>query len=48
MKTIHSYDYFLVRAIAFDTLQRHPALRIVDQVADWTLMQRVFDVTEEP
>jgi hypothetical protein len=48
LKMIHTYDYFLVRAIAFDSLQRHPALRIVDQVADWTLMQRIFDVTEEP
>ena len=48
LKTIHNYEYFLVRAMPFDTLQRHPALRIIDQVADWTLMQRVLDVSEEP
>jgi hypothetical protein len=41
------YEFYLVRS-APDSMSRQPALKIVDQLGDWTLYHRVFGVSDEP
>ncbi len=41
------YDYYLVRCPS-DALQREPALKMIDELGDWTLFRRQYDLSEEP
>jgi hypothetical protein len=41
------YDYYLVKG-AGDGFEREPSLKIIDQFGEWTLFQRVYDMSDEP
>jgi len=41
------FDYYLVRD-PLPAMGREPALRVVDEKADWVLYQRVRAVSDEP
>jgi hypothetical protein len=41
------FDYYLVKNPP-DYMEREPALRMVDQLGDWTLYQRIFKLSDEP
>ncbi len=47
IRTAPEYDYYLVR-FPPDSLQREPALKMIDQAGDWTLFHRLYDLSEEP
>jgi hypothetical protein len=41
------FDYYLIKN-APDVMTREPALRVADQIGDWTLFERVYPITDEP
>jgi hypothetical protein len=41
------FEYYLIKN-APDVMGREPALRVVNQINEWTLFERVYKITEEP
>jgi hypothetical protein len=47
LRQVPFFDYYFTRGIA-EAFDREPALHIVDQLADWTLLKRVYELSDEP
>src|SRR5262249_27681847 len=47
LRQVPHCDFYLVRGIG-ETFDREPALHIVDQFGDWTLLKRVYELSDEP
>jgi hypothetical protein len=47
LRQIPHFDFYFTRGIT-DSFDREPALRIVDQFGDWTLLKRIYELSDEP
>jgi hypothetical protein len=47
LRQVPHFDFYFTRGVA-EAFDREPALHIVDQFGDWTLLRRVYDLSDEP
>jgi hypothetical protein len=47
LRSMPGYEFYFTRGLG-DQFDREPALHIVDQFGDWTLLRRVYDLSDEP
>jgi hypothetical protein len=47
LRQVPHFDFYFTRGVA-EAFDREPALHIVDQFGDWTLLKRVYELSDEP
>jgi hypothetical protein len=47
LRQLPHFDFYFTRGVT-EAFDREPALHIVDQFGDWTLLRRVYDLSDEP